>query len=65
MLGNAVSTALPFCFVWEVLSVFFHTLTFTRQQYFKTDRKNILPLWKIPTNFVLLWSRRTTLCLNL
>lgn len=23
MLGNAVSTALPFCFVWEVRSVFF------------------------------------------
>ena|GEM_PF-3817664 len=27
--------------------------------------KKSLPLWKIPTNFVLLWSRHTTLCLNL
>ena len=44
MLGNAVSTALPFCFEWEVRSVFFHTQTFTRQQYFKTEKKSPSPL---------------------
>lgn len=44
MLGNAVSTALPFCFVWEVRSVFFTPTPLSDSNISKQIKKHPSPL---------------------
>lgn len=44
MLGNAVSTALPFCFVWEVRSVFFTPTPLSDSNISKQIKKPPSPL---------------------